>query len=97
MFTWREKAENWLNDTAGYAPDTSVEELAGWMEKARKWDLVFDDIQEMGFVGTAENLKQLKEKAEKFDALKELHEGTDGKWVESDSIRKGVKEILEAS
>ena len=42
MDTWKEKAENWLNDTAGYAPDTSVEELAGWMEKAEKWDTVFE-------------------------------------------------------
>ncbi len=37
---WVERAEKWLWDSCGYAPDTSVEELAEWMEKAEKLEAV---------------------------------------------------------
>uniref|UniRef100_A0A6M3LVH4 Uncharacterized protein n=1 Tax=viral metagenome TaxID=1070528 RepID=A0A6M3LVH4_9ZZZZ len=37
---WSEKAEKWMWDSCGYAPDTSVEELAEWMKKAKKLEAV---------------------------------------------------------
>ncbi len=36
-------------------------------ENAKKWEMVFGDIQKLGYVGTAEMLKSLKRKAELWD------------------------------
>ncbi len=42
---WVKKAEKWLWDSCGYAPDTSVEEIAAWMEKAEAWDSYLEAIK----------------------------------------------------
>ena len=45
-------------------PQAATAELK---ENAKKWEMVFGDIQKLGYVGTAEMLKSLRRKAELWD------------------------------
>ena len=49
--TWKEKAEYWLNDNLGYAPDDCVRELAGWMEKAGKIEAITKYVDHIEYGG----------------------------------------------
>ena len=44
--SFKEKAEKWLWDSCGYAPDDSVDELAGWIEKAEKLEAIKKQLVE---------------------------------------------------
>ncbi len=71
MSPWDEKADKWLWDSCGYAPDTSVAELAEWMEKAENWDKVlsFGQIQKAkGLDGETASAPTYAELVEKLDA-----------------------------
>ena len=94
---WAERAEKWLWDSCGYAPDISVEELAEWMKKAEKYDAWMIDKTDGAIITISQEKWQ-----ECLSVLKKL-EAVKTWWnmfnqcIDSEAVKDKLEEILEDS
>jgi len=92
---WVEKAEKWLWDSCGYAPDDSVKELAEWMEKAERYDAWMIDKTDGAIITIRqEKWQECLSALKKLEAVKIWHKAQVGRQVDPTDIKE-LGEILE--